>query len=80
MDKSISNFLIRHRKKDTVSFHMPGHKGSRIFEKLGYSRFISNMADFDITEIDGADNLFKPESIIRETMNKYKEIYGSRET
>lgn len=80
MDKSISNFLIRHRKKDTVSFHMPGHKGSRIFEKLGYSRFISNMADLDITEIDGADNLFKPESIIRETMNKYKEIYGSRET
>lgn len=80
MEKSISSFLINHGKKDTVSFHMPGHKGMRLFESLGYEAMLNNVADFDITEIAEADNLFQAETIIRETMDKYKKMYGSHET
>lgn len=80
MKESILGFLLEHAGKNTVSFHMPGHKGSRLFRSLGYDDAVESLVDLDITEIEGADNLFKPETIIRETMNKYKEIYESRES
>lgn len=71
-------FLEEHKNKKTVSFHMPGHKGMRFFEKNGYSEFFGDVASADITEIDGADNLFKPEGIIKSVMEQYKKLYGSR--
>lgn len=80
MGKSISEFLIEHARKKTVSFHMPGHKGSYIYRDNGYGEILDNLMDMDVTEIPGADNLYQAEEIIRETMNRYKTIYDSRET
>lgn len=80
MGKTISEFLVEHAKKQPVSFHMPGHKGSRIYRENGYGEILDNLMDMDVTEIPGADNLYQPEEIIRETMNRYKTIYNSRET
>ena len=34
-----------------------------------------NIADYDITEIPGADNLFQTEGIIEETADKYADLY-----
>ncbi len=51
---------------------MPGHKRNTNF--LG-SKF---PYDLDITEIDGFDNLHKPEGIIKDIENKAKEIYDSK--
>ena len=56
---------------------MPGHKGSKIFERFGYGDFFRRIADCDITEIRGADNLFRAESIIDATMERYRKLYGS---
>ncbi|ASS41554.1 hypothetical protein AXF21_06515 [Eubacterium minutum ATCC 700079] len=75
---SILPFLLEHAKKRAVSFHMPGHKGSKIFERFGYGDFFRRIADCDITEIRGADNLFRAESIIDATMERYRKLYGSR--
>lgn len=69
-------FLLQHAGIDPISFHMPGHKGSAIFRKYGYGEFLDNFVDCDVTEIPGADNLFQAEGIIRETMDKYSELYG----
>lgn len=80
MGLSVSEFLVNHAKKKTVSFHMPGHKGSRIYKENGYGEILENLMDMDVTEIPGADNLFQAEEIIRETMNRYKAIYDSKET
>ncbi len=77
---SIVSFVSDFAAQNTVSFHMPGHKGRRIFDESGFKGYIDSLVDEDITEIKGADNLFQPEGIIRATMDKYKEIYGSRET
>lgn len=78
--KSITSFLLQHQNCKPISFHMPGHKGSKIYRKFGYEQFLDNIMDCDITEIEGADNLFQAESIIKETMNKYKELYDVRKS
>lgn len=74
----ITDFLIEHAKKDTVSFHMPGHKGRELYQKYGYSDFLERFFDCDITEIIGADSLFQAEGIIAETMAKYRELYNAK--
>lgn len=77
---ALAEFIKEYTLADTVSFHMPGHKGRRIFEQLGFSGLLDIMADGDLTEIDGADNLFRPKGVIREVMDKYRRIYASRES
>ena len=71
----IYNFLIEHAKKNTVSFHMPGHKGAGIYSRYHYEDFLQRMVDCDITEIPGADNLFQAEGIILATQQKYATLY-----
>jgi len=68
-------FLIEHAKKNTVSFHMPGHKGAGIYSRYSYDEFLNRIMDCDITEIPGADNLFQTEGIIRDTQLKYATLY-----
>lgn len=75
-DRGITHFLIKHAGGSPVSFHMPGHKGSEIYRRYGYADFLGKIMDCDITEIPGADNLFQMESIIRETAEKYRALYG----
>lgn len=75
-DLPIINFLTSHADKKTVSFHMPGHKGSAIYKRYGYSDFLGKIMDCDITEIVGADNLFQTEGILKATQDEYANLYG----
>lgn len=59
---------------------MPGHKGSRIYRENGYGDFLDIIMDCDITEIPGADNLFQTESIIAQTMEKYRQLYDVKKS
>ncbi|MCH5304146.1 MAG: aminotransferase class V-fold PLP-dependent enzyme, partial [Ruminococcus sp.] len=59
------------KNNNKIPFHMPGHK--RNIELLG-NDFPYNI---DITEIDGYDNLHKPDSIIKSIEDKAKGIYHS---
>ncbi len=79
-NQSIADFLQAHAEVKPVSFHMPGHKGAAIYRENGYGEFLDHFMDWDITEIPGADNLFQTESIIAETMNRYKAMYGAKES
>lgn len=72
----MKEFLKCHADKTPVSFHMPGHKGSRLYKRFGYTEFLENFMDWDITEIEGADNLFNAEGIICEVQKKYADLYG----
>ena len=71
----MKDFLLQHADKDPVSFHMPGHKGEAFFRKYGYDDFLNRFVDCDVTEIRGADNLFQPEGIIRDVMDRYAALY-----
>ena len=76
--KGLIEFIKAHRDMERASFHMPGHKGKDFFKENGYEDFVDLMIDGDLTEIEGADNLFKAESILREIMNRYKAMYTAK--
>ena len=76
-DHSLIDFLMKHQAKSPVSFHMPGHKGMAFFRRFGYGDVLDHLADIDITEIPGADNLFQPESVIADLMEQYRCLYRS---
>lgn len=80
MKSGVEKFLLEHAAGEPVSFHMPGHKGSRIYRENGYGEFLDAVMDCDITEIPGADNLFQTEGIIAETMEKYRRLYGVKKS
>lgn len=79
-EKSILDFLKEHASEKPTAFHMPGHKGAAFFREFGYGDFLDMMADADITEIAGADNLFQAEDVILETMKKYERLYGVKKS
>ena len=68
MKTPIVDFLRRYAESDTLRLHMPGHKGQSL---LG-------MEPWDITEIDGADDLFHPEGIILESEENASRLFGCR--
>ena len=76
----MENFLIEHASKKPVSFHMPGHKGSGFYKRFGHDDFLNNFFDYDITEIEGADNLFQREGIIKAVSEKYARLYRAKES
>ena len=57
-----------------MPYHMPGHKRNPAFDYLG------GTAGIDFTEIDGLDNLYSPEGILRDTMNLAAEVYRAKES
>ena len=73
----IKDFLIKNRGTESVSFHMPGHKGENFFRKYGQGDFLEGLAGLDTTEIPGADNLHHPQGIIKDLMKAYAEDYSS---
>lgn len=61
-----------------VGFHVPGHNRGKIFEKLGYESTFSTQ--MDTTEIPGTDNLFQPESFIKESQERASKWFKSIRT
>ena len=65
MNTPICDFVREYARMNAARFHMPGHKG------------VGEAEIFDITEIDGADELFHPEGIIQESEACAGEIFGA---
>lgn len=64
--------LIKYRDMDYYPFHMPGHK-----RRLGG---VVDPVTFDITEIEGFDNLHHAEGLILEAQKRAAGLYGAEET
>ena len=69
---SLYNKLNTYSVGDVYPFHMPGHKRNVPSIKGAY--------DYDITEIDGFDNLHHPRGILRESMDMAAGFYGTKKT
>lgn len=67
MSSPICDFVRRYNERRPARFHMPGHKGSAI---LGFEAL-------DITEIDGADELFTADGIIAESEAQAGALFGA---
>ena len=70
MNTPICDFVKQYADTDTVRLHMPGHKG---VSRLGCE-------SRDITEISGADVLYRSGGIIRESENNAAAIFGTART
>ncbi len=67
MKTPICDFAEKFAESEPIRLHMPGHKGHSL---LGNERL-------DITEIDGADELYEATGIIRESERNASELFGS---
>lgn len=70
MKTPICDFVREYAASNAMRLHMPGHKG---VGPLGIEAY-------DITEIDGADVLYKSHGIIRESEENAAALFGSTRT
>lgn len=70
MDTPIFDFVQNYIKSNTARLHMPGHKGVSF---LGCEQF-------DITEIKGADELYAPTGIIRQSEENASRLFDTSKT
>lgn len=66
MNTPICDFVRQYNEKASIRMHMPGHKGNSF---LG-------IENIDITEFDGADDLYHPTGIIAKSEKNASEIFG----
>lgn len=64
--------LIRYSKSQAYPFHMPGHKRQMMF--------MNNPYRFDLTEIEGFDNLHGAEDLLKREQERAARLYGSEES
>ncbi len=66
MDTPICDFVKKYIENNSLRMHMPGHKGESF---LGFEQF-------DITEFDGADDLYNANGIIRQSEENASQLFG----
>lgn len=66
MNTPICDFVRKYNEKYPIRMHMPGHKGTNF---LGFE-------NLDITEFQGADDLYHPTGIIAESEKNASELFG----
>lgn len=74
------NKLLRIHQGNIISFHTPGHKNGKIFDKVFLKEFKNQLPYIDTTEIIGTDNLHNPKGIIKKAQEEAKEVFKSEET
>lgn len=67
-------YLLDYSKK-IYPFHMPGHKLGRLTPLKDI-----NLYNIDTTEVNGTDNLFQANGIIKAAQDRAKSLYGSLDT
>lgn len=70
MNTPICDFVKAYAESDSLRLHMPAHKGQGT---LG-------IEPLDITEIDGADVLYRPRGIIKQSEDYATALFGSAKT
>ncbi len=70
MDLPLVNALEEYRRRRPVRLHVPGH-GGKLMDGLG---------GFDVTELEGLDDLHHPVGVIAAAQEKAAKLYGARHT
>lgn len=70
---NLLNLLKQYSKENKIAMHMPGHKRDIT------QQYLKDLnAGYDITEIDGFDNLHQPKGILLESMKKASHLWGAK--
>ena len=70
---SLYEQLKWYTSRDIVPMHMPGHKRNPRFA-------MENPYSLDITEVEGMDDLHQPAGVIRETLDRMRNFYGTMDS
>ena len=70
MNTPICDFVRAYAEGDPVRMHMPGHKG----------RLLTGPEPLDLTEIEGADMLYRSRGVIRESEENAASLFGAART
>lgn len=62
---------LRRYTQENTSFHMPGHKSGKI-------KTLEDFYEIDVTEVEGTDNLYHPQGIIRDAQDEIAQVYGAK--
>ena len=80
MRNYIVDKLEQLRDEDIISFHVPGHKMGKIFDKLGYNDILEKIYTLDTTEIEGTDNLHNAKEVIKQSQERAARVFNSDKT
>lgn len=73
--------VLNYIKENNISFCMPGHKGGKGFTATSEGHeFLEKLVQFDLTEVDGLDNLHHPEGVLLKSQQLLSEYYGSKKS
>lgn len=73
--------IMKYISEKNNLFCMPGHKQGKGFLCTNEGKiFYDNFIKFDLTEVDGLDNLHHAEGIIKEAEEKLSEFYGTKKS
>lgn len=70
--------LMDYAEEENTRFHMPGHRNEDLTEELALLQ--NHLYSFDVTEVEGTDNLHYPEEMIASSQNLLSEAMGSKES
>ena len=71
------NALSCYTKKQSIRFHMPGHKAN---DKIRFNEKLKkNLFNWDVTEIPGLDNLHEPKGVILKSEKLLAKLYGAKD-
>ncbi|MDQ0233376.1 aminotransferase class I/II-fold pyridoxal phosphate-dependent enzyme [Metabacillus malikii] len=71
--------LMEHKRKNSLSLHVPGHKNGSVFFGPAI-KIYKDVLSFDFTELTGLDDLHHAEGIIYEAEQLTAKLYGVKDT
>ena len=73
--------IAKYVRENNISFCMPGHKGGKGFVNTPKGvELYKDIIKYDVTEVEGVDNLHLPTGIIMEAQNLLADYYGCRKS
>ncbi|MCC2931789.1 aminotransferase class I/II-fold pyridoxal phosphate-dependent enzyme [Bacillus sp. LBG-1-113] len=79
MNTPLYHALIQHARRNSHSFHVPGHHNGDVF--FDEAKTIYNpLLAIDLTELSGLDDLHHPSGVIKEAQDLVSQLYGAAES
>lgn len=79
METPLFTALMQHTKRNPLSLHVPGHKNGTVFPNLA-EQVYNGILPFDVTELNGLDDLHHPKDAIAKAQHLTAALYGVEST
>lgn len=74
VNRPLVHRLMKFKEANPISFHVPGHKNGAL---SGLPAELRTALTYDLTELEGLDDLYQPEGVIKQAEQKLTDFYQS---